>query len=143
MLLAVLAWIALAHGAVIYGDDTFTAMLNSGGFDVRDMPCSTQNSGRPGAPLANVRVAILGSGKVLYNGTEKSPPAAADTILANRLDIKGVCLYVEGPMSRAAHQAFRQIITATSSSSLGVARFVDAGFQKRAILRINSGRVGP
>jgi len=89
----------------IYGDDFFTLLLNKSGFVERNLPCPLDR---------NVQVAIFASGRVLYNDKQVAASEATKDIVKRSLDISGVCLYVEGPMSAAAHEAFREIVTAAN-----------------------------
>jgi hypothetical protein len=112
----------------IYGYDMIALMARQFGYDEAVQPCSAKDG--------RVRIAVLSTGTVLYEGKPTSGALAAATIYSNRLSIHGVCLYVEGPVVRESAQSFKLIHTAIAKSNLGFSRFVDASFQKRVQPRV-------
>ena len=135
MMIAV--WVApmLLATAPLYGDDMITMLAKQYGYDERDQPCAAEQG--------EVRIAVLSSGLVVHEGREPAPAdEVAGALQARRQDIRGVCLYVEGPMSEQSRSAFLTIWHAVRKSNLHVTRFADPGFEKRVVPRVGDGASG-
>jgi hypothetical protein len=112
----------------LYGDDVLTAMANQLGYEQRPDACSSRKG--------EVRVAISAAGRVTYDGRQRPPLEVARMLHANRLDIRNICLYVEGPMSSASHSAFSQIMKSIATNNLGVFRFTGPNFTERVFPKV-------
>jgi hypothetical protein len=114
---------ALIATAEVYGDDIFAQFAKQYGFEERAQPCENDDG--------HVRIAIAADGIVRWNGSAITATLAAQQIHDKRLDIYGLCLYVEGPFSPDAGSALRAILSAAAKDSIGIVRFTDAEFGKR------------
>jgi hypothetical protein len=115
----------------LYGDDNFTAILNSVGYDVQERPCG---SGSEAGTVA--KVAIFADGTVKLNGATKNPAEVATFFDQNWVQIRSYCLYIEGPWSKLESDAYHQIMSGVMRHDYGVSRFTDPEFTKRAIPRL-------
>jgi hypothetical protein len=125
---AFLIGVLLAATSSLVGDDTYTAVLNHFGYEVRDQPCGTD--------AEQIRVAVFSNGTTQYNGEAKDAGAIAGIIDQNWLHIGGLCLYVEGPWSAHERDALHRIVEAAVRHEIGFLRFTDADFRKRAVPKI-------
>jgi hypothetical protein len=107
----------------VYGDDVFAQMAMRLGFEERNYPCATDDG--------HVRIAISSNGTMTWNSAPIASLSATERIHNERIDIPGLCLYVQGPTSSESLSVLHAVVDAASRNNIQMARFTDSNFEKR------------